>query len=189
MLTFDEVEVRLQDRIRAARVIAIDGLPLSGKSTLADRLASSFDLEVLGFDGFVLPRNMRPQGLGPGFPFPFFRVEEFRQVVRSVGRGESASYRAYDWRTGRIGRSPTLIAPRRGIIVEGCSTLDPELVHLFDLRLFVESDAASLMQARSARDGHSDEDNWRDLYLPSVALYMETRPQARADFIIGGRGL
>lgn len=189
MLRFDEVAAVLRDRIEGSRMIAIDGLPVSGKSTLATRLAAAFDLDVLGFDDFVLPRRMRTRDMAPAYPFPYFRVDAFRQAVRDLHETGACTYQPFNWKTGRISREAATIERRGPLIVEGCSTLDPTLAHHYDLRLFVESDRATLLAARTLRDGRSDATNWRDLYLPSADLYLDTRPQARADFIVAGRGL
>ena len=70
MLGFNEVGDVLAARIRVAKLIAIDGFPCAGKSTLADRLAEQFGLQSLGFDDFYLPEPYWPADIAPGFPFP-----------------------------------------------------------------------------------------------------------------------
>jgi hypothetical protein len=72
--------------------------------------------------------------------------------------------------------------------VEDCSVLDPEIGPFYDLRVFVISDRATLMDARRARDGDVDAANWERLFLPSTDLYMNTVPQHRADIVVLGRG-
>ncbi len=187
MLRFEDVAGALGPRIASGRLIAIDGLPVSGKSTLAERLGGIFDVPIVSFDDFVLPRRLREKQ-APAFQFPFFRIDEFYRVVAALRRGEAVSYRPFDWKTGRIHSAVRVVEPIGPIVVEGCSTLDPALAALFDLKLFIESDATTLMQARTAKDGGSDADNWQKLYLPSVALYMQTQPQRRADILVAGRG-
>jgi uridine kinase len=54
MLTFDEV-VRLVGSRRKPLLAAIDGLPLSGKTTLALRLVSELGAECVQLDDFVKP--------------------------------------------------------------------------------------------------------------------------------------
>jgi uridine kinase len=189
LLTFDQAESQLRDRILAAEMIAIDGLPLSGKTTLADRLANALGLDVFGFDDFVLPRPQRPVGVEPSYPFPYFRTAEFRDAVRSLKRQGTCSYRPFNWKIGRVDREERVVQRRGPMLVEGCSVLDPELAGLYDLRIFVESDRDTLMAARSVRDGNSDAANWHSLYLPSVDLYLATKPRERADVIVAGRGI
>ena len=51
-------------------LIAIDGLPCSGKSTLVERLSERFASDCIYLDDFVLPEADWPVGITPGFPFP-----------------------------------------------------------------------------------------------------------------------
>ena len=74
------------------------------------------------------------------------------------------------------------------VIVEGTSSLHPDLAPLFDIRFFVESDETTILEAVLKRDGNYFENEWRDLWLPNAALYMETKPRERADFFVAGRG-
>jgi uridine kinase len=176
-------------RTPGGRVVAIDGLPLSGKSTIAVQVQAALGVAVLSFDDFFLPRAAWPVAMAPGFPFPFFRMEEFRRVVQALRIEGHASYRPYDWATQRIAREARTVDRSRSLIVEGCSVLDPSSCDRYDLRLFVESDPTTLRQAHRARDGDVDEDLWAELYLPSVERYMETRPRERADGLLAGRGI
>jgi uridine kinase len=170
------------------KLIAVDGLPLSGKSGLASRLAHRFDWAVLGFDDFFLPPERWPPDIAPAFPFPFFRVDEFRSAVRSLREHGVCCWRPIDWSSLTVQAEPTGIDSGRPVIVEGCSVLDPELSDLYDVRLFVESDRNTLAQAQKARDGENAlSDKWATLFLPSVEFYMWTRPEQRADLIVAGR--
>jgi uridine kinase len=188
VLSIDQVADALSDRIRVADLIAIDGLPCSGKTTLAERLASQFELDTLGFDDFYLPEPFWPADIAPGFPFPFFRIGEFREAVRALKTEGRCSYRCHNWDTGQISASARELRRNGPLIVEGCSVLDPEISALYDVSVFVISDPATLMDARRARDGDVDALHWEHLFLPSVELYMKTMPQQRADVLVLGRG-
>ncbi len=54
----------------APSLIAIDGLPVSGKSTLADRMAAALGAECLYLDDFVKPEAFWPSRTSPSFPSP-----------------------------------------------------------------------------------------------------------------------
>jgi uridine kinase len=167
----------------------VDGLPLSGKSTLARRLARRFGWAVLEFDDFLLPASGWPPDIEPAFPFPFFRVDEFRRAVTSLHERGRCCWRPIDWSTLTLGTAPAEIGDSRPVIVEGCSVLDPELADLYDIRLFVESDRSTLVDAQRSRDGETAlSGDWTRLFLPSVDLYMRTRPERRADLVVAGRG-
>ena len=74
-------------------------------------------------------------------------------------------------------------------MVEGVSALHPDLTPLCDLRIWVDSDPATTLQASLARGVGEWANEWRDLFLPSVELYAATNPRARADLIVAGRGI
>ena len=56
----------------------------------------------------------------------------------------------------------------------------------FDRRVWQEATTLAASLARGVGDW---EHEWREVFMPSVALYLETEPKRRADFIIAGRGL
>jgi hypothetical protein len=74
------------------------------------------------------------------------------------------------------------------IIVEGVSALHPDLAPLYDLRIWIESDAASALAALGQRGMGPWAREWRELFLPSVELYLQTKPWERADILARGRG-
>lgn len=74
------------------------------------------------------------------------------------------------------------------VLVEGTSSLHPDIAPLFDLRFFVESDETTIFEAVLARDGNFFEKEWRESWLANAAAYMKTKPQERADFVVAGRG-
>jgi uridine kinase len=187
LIDMDEVVALLRDRPQG--LVAIDGLPVSGKSTLADRLEAELDTRILYLDDFVLPESQWRGVARPAFPFPYMRYDEFSQAVMALARGEAARYRRYDWAAGRLADSWTEIEPKGLTVIEGVSTLNPELAPLYDLRLWVESDAASTLAASLARGVGDWEREWRELFMPSVERYMQSQPQSRADYRVKGRGV
>lgn len=187
MMTPDEIVRYLGDR-PGIRFIGIDGLPVSGKSTLADRLIEAFGAEVIYFDDFILPQEDWPVERTPGFPFSYARSEDFFRAVEEVAAGGSCSYRLYDWATGTLGETRTIRADSGPIIVEGVSALSERLSSLYDLRIWVESDAKTTLEAALVRGVGTWEREWREFFMPSVERYMETVPRERADIVGAGRG-
>jgi uridine kinase len=169
-------------------LIAIDGLPVSGKSTLATRLETELGLECIYLDDFVRPEAEWRGRIGPGFPFEYIRYDDFMAAVRSLAAGQPARYRLYDWSTGSPGEH-RVVAAGKPVIVEGVSALHPELSPLYDLRFWVESEAATTLTASLARGVGDWEQEWRDLFMPSVELYLHTDPRSRADYLVAGRGV
>jgi hypothetical protein len=83
MLDFEEVVARVVQRSRL-RLVAIDGLPLAGKSTLADRLAPAVGAECVRLDDFVKPETEWRSHDQPSFPFDFIRYDEFMAAVTGL---------------------------------------------------------------------------------------------------------
>lgn len=186
-MDFDAVVDLLSSRSGPC-LIAIDGLPVSGKSTLATRLEDELGATTLYLDDFVAdPATWR--GIAePGFPFPYFRYDAFMAAVRALAAGRTARFWPLDWSTSAIAPEEREIQPGGLIVVEGVSSLHPDLAPLYDLRFWVESDAGSTLSASLARGVGDWEAAWRDLFMPSVDLYLRTDPRSRADHVVLGRG-
>lgn len=188
MLSFDETLNIVRQGVRSP-LIGIDGLPVSGKSTLADRLCHELGYDSLSLDDFVLPEASWPSRNRPAFPFEFMRYGEFVDAIRSLAATGSCRYRPYDWSTGGVSPTGREVTVDRGVVVEGVSALNPAIAALYGLRIFVESDAATTLEASLARGVAGWEREWRELFLPSAELYMRSDPRARADLVVAGRGV
>lgn len=185
MIDFDEaVAVALQSD---AKLVAIDGLPVSGKSTLAERFETELAATTLYLDDFIRPEAEWRGQIDPAFPFGYIRYDEYRAAVETVARRETARYRLYDWSLGKLS-GEKVIEPGGLVLIEGVSALHPALAPLYDLRLWVESDATTTLSASLARGVGDWEKEWRELFLPSVDLYLRTDPRKRADYLVAGRG-
>lgn len=170
------------------RLLAIDGLPVSGKSTLAEQLETELGAQIVYLDDFVRPPSEWRDRAKPAFPFPYIRYDAFMAAVTSLARGETARFQRYDWAKERLATAWHEIVPGDLTVVEGVSALHPDLAPLYDLRLWVESDPATTLEASLARGVGAWERDWRELFMPSVALYLATDPQQRADLRVMGRG-
>lgn len=188
MIDFDAA-IALAAARPGLRLIGIDGLPLAGKSTLAERMARRLGAEILWFDDFVRPEAEWPARDRPSYPFDYMRHGEFLDAVRLLARDGRCAYRPWDWDRMRIADAERVFTLDQPVIVEGVSALHPELSPLYDLRIWVESDAATTMAASLARGVGAWEAEWRDMFLPSAALYLATDPRARADIVVSGRGI
>lgn len=187
MMTADETVAFLRKR-PDIRFIGIDGLPVSGKSTLAESLIDALGAEVIYFDDFILPKKDWPESTEPGFPFLYVRYEEFFRAVEALATSGTCSYRLYDWTSGALGGARTVEARDGLVIVEGVSALSERISALYDLRIWVESDAKTSLAAALARGVGPWEREWREFFMPSVERYLETKPQERADIVVAGRG-
>jgi uridine kinase len=187
MLDFEQVIARVVQR-SPLRLVAIDGLPLAGKSTLADRLALALGAECVRLDDFVKPEaEWRPHNQ-PSFPFDFIRYDEFVAAASGLATSGLCSFRPFSFETGGIEPEAREVRVNLPVIVEGVSALHPDLAPLYDLRIWVESDAASTLAASAQRGMGPWAREWHELFLPSVDLYLQTKPWKRADIQARGRG-
>lgn len=170
------------------RLIAIDGLPVSGKSTLAERMIEAIGAQAIYLDDFIKPEAQWRGSVEPSFPFPYIRYDDFLNTVQTLHRDGSCSYFPYDWSTGRAAEEARHITLAQPVIVEGVSSLHPYLKPLYDTSFWVESDAKSTLQASLERGVGDWADEWRRLFMPCVEIYLDNNPRDRADYIVKGRG-
>ena len=171
----------------APPLIGIDGLPCAGKTTLAMRLGAMHGFACLHVDEFLRP-EAEWRGCQPGFPFPYIRYEEFLQAVTDLATRGECHYAPFDPRSGRISAIPRHLTTQRPVIVEGVSALVPLLEPFYGLKIFVDSDRNSVIEAAQRRNLGIWPTEWRKLFLPSADLYMLTHPERRADLVLPGRG-
>jgi uridine kinase len=99
-------------------LIAIDGLPCSGKSTGAEAIQAAHGFACVYLDGFVRAEAEWPATRKPAFPFEFIRYDEFVQAVRALKVTGQCTYAPFDWQTlsiATVTRTVTLATP---VIVE-----------------------------------------------------------------------
>lgn len=124
------------------RVVAIDGGAGAGKSTLAAALAASLPASrVLGTDDLL-------DGWADQFGY-WRRLQQ--QVLEPLSLGRPASYRRYDWHTGRFD-APALLAVPNVLVVEGVSAI-AACGQFACVRLFVDVPRAEREQRWATRDG------------------------------------
>jgi hypothetical protein len=99
MLMFNEVVALIASQPKPA-LVAIDGLPLSGKTTLAQQIIKELGAECLGLDDLVRPEVEWSSRDKPSFPFDFVRYDEFIDAVRSLAHNRCCCFHPYNWETG-----------------------------------------------------------------------------------------
>ena len=146
-------------------------------------------LQCVYLDEFVIPEQDWPSKDHPAFPFEYIRYNEFLDTVRALSSTGQCSYYPFDWTTYSISPNKRSVRVASPVIIEGVSSLNVDVCHLYGLKIFVESDRTTTLEA-AIRRGHGKWDKeWRELFMPSADLYMRTDPERRADLIIPGRGM
>lgn len=187
MLSFDAIEALVLGRPQL-RLVAIDGLPAAGKSTLARRLVETTGGTCVQLDEFVRPQPEWRWRDRPSFPFDYIRYDEFLAAVQDLAATGQCCYRPYDWVSGELAEAERTVQVAGPVFVEGVSALHPGLAPLYDLRVWVASDATTVLQAVRARGMGGWAREWERMFLPSVELYLGTDPVVRADLLAAGRG-
>lgn len=163
-----EVLAEKQEKI----LIAIDGSCTSGKSTLAEKLASELDCNLFHMDDFFLrPEQRTPERLaeaGGNVDYERFRQE----VLFPLKNGNAFAYRPYDCSTGKL-KAPVAVAPKRINIVEGSYSQHPYFEDPYDLKVFLKITP----QVRQQRIGQRPaflQKRFQEEWIPMEQRYFET---------------
>ena len=130
------------DRLAASgrATIAIEGGSASGKSTLADLLASVYDCNVFHMDDFFLRPEQRTPERFAEIGGNVDRERFLEEVLAPLSKGEAVCYRPFDCARWALGE-PISVEPKRLTIVEGAYSMHPELEGFYDYSVYLDIDA------------------------------------------------
>ena len=133
-------------------IVGIDGKCTSGKTTLAGRLAASYDCNVFHVDDFFLrPEQRTPERFAQvGGNVDYERFQE--EVLLPLRAGEAFSYRPFDCRSFTLSQ-PVRVMPKRLNIVEGTYSHHPYFGEPYDLKILLTVDPEIQRQRILARPG------------------------------------
>ncbi len=137
----------LDDRPRV--LIAVDGRCGSGKSSLAQLIASVYGASVLHMDDFFLSEAQKAAGVRS--PVANIDGERLTAALRPLAAGEPFTFRPYDCLTGEY-LPPRRVNPARVSVVEGSYCLHPEIRLDYDLKLFLSVDPNTQKARLKARN-------------------------------------
>ncbi|MFC7276491.1 uridine kinase [Paractinoplanes rhizophilus] len=166
-------------RLGATRLIAVDGPSGAGKTTFALRLAKQLDAPVVHTDDLL-------DGWDDQFTF-WERLE--RQVLGPLRRGETATYRRYQWHLGKFAGPPVRVDPAPAVLVEGVSAARREIRPELSLAVFVVAPSDLRLRRSVARDGDDSIafraylERWR---AAEDRHFAEDDTRAAADLIVDG---
>jgi uridine kinase len=171
-----EVIRALEPRGRLTRIVAIDGLGGSGKSALAEQLASSLgNAVVVHTDDFARP-NVR------GWEWERMRA----QVLEPIRRDEPGRYQRYDWEADTLAEWHDV--PVGGtLIVDGVSSMRDELGRYWDFGIWVDAPYELRLARGVERDGETMRSQWTEVWMAEESQYFEAqRPDEKADIVVDG---
>ena len=140
-------------------LLGVAGGSGSGKTTVAERLAALIagdDLALLRLDAYYRDCNHLPveERAAINYDHPdAFDWPLLLEHVRSLRAGVPVEVPVYDFATYERLPQREVVRPGRVVVVEGILVLyEPELRELFDLRVFVDTDADVRFIRRLERD-------------------------------------
>jgi uridine kinase len=162
-------------RAGSTRVLAIDGRGGSGKTMLADRLASLLDAPVVHMD------DLYPGWDGLSAAVPILR----EWILEPLARGAKARYQRYDWSRDAYGEWVDA-PPSDTLVVEGCGCGSRLAAPYLSMLLWVEAPRAVRFGRGIERDGETFRPHWERWALQEDALFAAEGTRQRADYRIDG---
>ncbi|WP_328753155.1 hypothetical protein OHT57_09040 [Streptomyces sp. NBC_00285] len=164
---------RLPPSCGPVRLIGIDGHAGSGKSTFARQLAAALGgVPVLHLDDIARHDEL--------FDWTGRLLSE---VIAPLGRGETAHYAPYDWRTRQCG-APRDVPPDPLILLEGVGAgrraLRPHLAHL----LWMELPREESWTRGRLRDGAEQREFWDGWVAAEQRHFAEDPSRPFADLLV-----
>lgn len=140
-------------------VIGVAGGTCSGKTTVAERLVDivgSEHLALIRQDAYYVDRTHQPfdERARANYDHPdAFDWELMNEHLSRLLSGETVPVPVYDYADHNRSREVQMVAPARIVVFEGILALyEPGLRDLFDLKVFVDTDADVRLIRRLQRD-------------------------------------
>lgn len=157
----------------AGRLICVDGLAGSGKTTLARSLAAlAPEAVVLGTDEMLEGWRGLP-GLG----------RSVEALLRPLAAGRPGTWRRWDWYDGGWAETRT-VEPGPLLVLEGVGSAAASYDDLVTLLVWVEADRDVRLARWRARDGEEQQPYWPDWLADEEALHAREDTRARADVVV-----
>ena len=160
-------------------IVAVVGPTCCGKTTECDKLKKAFgsDCKVLSQDNFY---NSADEFTNFDIP-PAIDFKRLIETVKDLKEGKSVQIPQYDFKTHQRSKETVLFEPVPIIIIEGILLFcNDELLKLFDIKVYIQSDRDETKKRRLIRDvrdrGRTEESVERQYInhvIPSNKQYIE----------------
>lgn len=140
-------------------LVALCGWADTGKSTVARQLFEQLGLRsvsgtAISTDAFMKDRAER-NALGiSGYNPESIDIRALDAAISRFKLGEPFAYHPYDNKTGTRQRNPSIVEPCEILVVEGIHAFHPAVAERMHLKVFIESDEATLRDMRYRANMH-----------------------------------
>lgn len=154
--------------------IAIDGMPGGGKSTLTKHIIQRIPhIKLVRMDSFFNPSLNTDE---------FKRLKE--NVLIPLKNNKIANFKVYDWKEKKLTDADP-IEPGGIILVEGISSMEKDLIDLYDYKIWIDCPPEVGLERSLARDKGHFRELWINKWIPETIQYIkEQKPHLKADLII-----
>ena len=135
-------------------VIGITGAGGAGKTTFGKHIEKYYGSEnciSIDLDDYLISREMRGKLEISGYNPKANKLFAARKNIEDLKIGKAIQKPIYNHSTGQVLPDET-VRPRELIIIEGVTTLYPELVELTDLSFFLDAQEKTQIKSRIKRD-------------------------------------
>lgn len=169
-LIFKEIDKLLEDKKRI--IIGIDGRSGSGKSSLANLLAKSYDCNIFHMDDFFLPAKEKTEERlnQPGGNVDYIRFKE--DAMDKLMEGKTFTYQIFDCKVQAL-TEERIVRPKKLNIVEGAYTMYPLLIDSYDLKIFLDIDDDSQRERILLRNGKDMYRKFKEEWIPLEDKYFQ----------------
>ena len=165
-------------------LVAIDGFGGSGKSTLARELASAIPGSgIISFDDFIVKEHV----LDDSWEQTWDRARLRDEVLEPLRDGRPAAFRRLDWVSNTLS-APIPMPPLDLLIVEGITTLHPELRAFWDYAIWVDAPVDVARERGRARDADTENAQHWDRWSRNDVRYLSDRSPDRAADVVFANG-
>ncbi len=187
MNIFEEILVAIQTcpRNSATKLVAIDGLGGSGKSTLTHEIVKlDSKIKILESDHFpCLPEEhpYHPAGAQTRVNLGRFQHE----ALIPLTQGRTAMYENTFWWSTDQKPHAYEIAPGEIVLVEGCYSFHSSLRDYYDYSIWVECSEEEALSRAIKRDGEDGAEIWKQVHAPNERNYAaKQKPMEHVDMIV-----
>lgn len=165
-------------------VINIDGKSASGKSRLAEELASLLNGEIVHCDDFFLPPDLRTEErlneIGGNIHYERLKNE----VIDNLKKPKVISYKAFDCQSGTY-KETRFLMNKKFVIIEGAYSSHPYFENYSDYKIFLTCDKETQRERILKRNGEAMLERFLNEWIPKEDKYFEKfKTEKISDLII-----